>query len=127
MGSFIHVATPTGWSSSCVLISSINGSMKGGLVHLFVRMIRTEVANSTSIWISCLIQREPMGGVATITPFLDTVTALTEGGSDFLRNAKILSLNPHPIKPYRMPAILKFFQLLRVALTSFFRENHALL
>jgi hypothetical protein len=65
--------------------------------------------------------------MTAITPFLDTVTALTEGGPDFLRNAKILSLNPHSIKPYRMPALLKFFQLLRVALTAFFRENHGLL
>ncbi|OGP94447.1 MAG: hypothetical protein A2157_01475 [Deltaproteobacteria bacterium RBG_16_47_11] len=90
-------------------------------------MIRTEVADSTGVWISCLVQREPVRGVAAITPFLDTVTALTEGGSDFLRNAKILSLNSHSIKPYRMPAILKFFQLLRVALTAFFRKNHGLL
>jgi len=65
--------------------------------------------------------------VTAITPFLDAVTAFTEGGSDLLRNAKILSLNPHSIKTYRMPAILKFFHLLRVALTAFFRENHGLL
>jgi hypothetical protein len=65
--------------------------------------------------------------MTAITPFLDTVTALTEDGSDFLGNAKILSLNAHPIKPYRMPAILKFFQLLRMALTAFFWENHGLL
>jgi hypothetical protein len=65
--------------------------------------------------------------MTAITPFLDTVTALTEGGSDFLGNGKILSLDPHSIKPYRMTAILKFFQLLQVALTAFFRENYGLL
>src|SRR4030043_1966695 len=121
MGSLWHMA---GYAARCpiwILGHLVNGSMKGGLVHLFVRVIRTEVANSTGIWISCLIQREPMRGMTAITPFLDTVTALTEGGSDFLRNAKILSLNAHSIKPYRMPALLKFFQLFRVALTAFFR------
>jgi hypothetical protein len=65
--------------------------------------------------------------MTAITPFLDTVTALTEGGSDFLGNAKIFTLNPHSIKPYRMPALLKLFKLLRMALPAFFRENHGLL
>jgi hypothetical protein len=119
-----------GYAARCpigILSQLVNGSMKGSLVHLFMRMIRTKMANSTGIWISCLIQREPMRGMTAITPFLDAVTAFTESGSDFLRNAKILSLNAHPIKPYRMPAILKFFQLLRMALTTFFRKNHGLL
>jgi hypothetical protein len=65
--------------------------------------------------------------MTAVTPFLDTVTAFAEGGPDFLRNAKIFTLNPHSVKSYRMPAILKFFQLLRMALTTFFRENHGLL
>jgi hypothetical protein len=65
--------------------------------------------------------------MTAITPFLNAVTAFTEGSPDFLRNAKVLSLNAHSIKSYRMPALLKFFQLLRMALTAFFRENHGLL
>jgi len=68
-----------------------------------------------------------VGGMTAIAPFLDAVTAFTEASSDFLRNGKILSLNPHSIKPYRMPAILEVFKLLRMALPAFFRENHGLL
>jgi hypothetical protein len=65
--------------------------------------------------------------MTAITSFLDTVTAFTEGGPDFLRDTKIFTLNPHSIKPYRMPALLELFQLLRVAPPAFFRKNHRLL
>src|SRR4030042_6980966 len=107
MARFRHMTGNTTRGTIGVLSQFVNGSMKGGLVHLFVRMIRTEVANATGVWISSLMQREPMRGGAAITPFLDTVTALAEGGSDFLRNAKILSLNPHSIKRDRMAALLE--------------------
>jgi len=120
----------TGYAARCpigVLSQLVNCSMKGGLIHLFMRMIRTEVANSTGIWISCLVQRESMRGVAAITPFLDTVTAFTEGGSDFLRNAKILSLNAHSIKPDRMATLLEFFQLVFMTLSTLFWKDHGLL
>jgi hypothetical protein len=90
-------------------------------------MIRAEVANSTGVWISCLMQRESMRGVAVIAPFLDTVTALTESGSDFLRNAKVLSLNPHSIKRDRMATLPEFFQLVFVTLSARFWKDHGFL
>src|SRR4030042_6271504 len=127
MGPLGHMTGDTTRGSIGVLGHLVNCSMKGGLVHLFMRMIRTQVTSSTGVRGPCLIQREPVRSVAAITLFLDTVTAFTEGGSDFLRNTKIFTLNPHSIKPYRMPALLKFFQLLRMALTALFGENHGLL
>src|SRR4030042_2755556 len=127
MGPFRHMTGNTTRSPIGVLSQFINGSVKGGLVHLFMRMIRTEVANSTGVWISCLMQREPMRGVAAITPFLDTMTTLTESGSDFLWNAKILSLNPHSSKRNRMAALPEFFQLVFVALSALFWKDHGLL
>jgi hypothetical protein len=68
-----------------------------------------------------------MGRVAAITPFFDTMTTLTEGGSDFLRNAKIFTLNAHSIKRDRMAALLEFLQLFFVALPALFRKDHRLL
>jgi len=65
--------------------------------------------------------------MAAVTFFFNDVAPFTEGTSDFLRNGKILSLNPHSIKSYRMPALLELFKLLRMALPAFFWENHGLL
>jgi hypothetical protein len=90
-------------------------------------MIRTEMANAAGVWVSCFMQRKPVGGVAAITPFLDTVTALTEGGSDFLRNAKILSLNAHSVKRDRMATFLEFFQLVFMTLSTLFWKDYGLL
>jgi len=117
----------TGYAARCpvgILSQLVNRPVKGGLVHLFMRMVRTEMANSTGVWNSCFMQREPMRGVTAIAPFVDTVTALTEGGSDFLRNAKILSLNPHSSKRNRMAALLEFFQLVLVTLSALFGKDH---
>jgi hypothetical protein len=65
--------------------------------------------------------------MTAIATFLDAVTAFTEGGSDFLRNAKILSLNAHPIKRDRMTALPEFIQLVFVTLSTLFWKNHGFL
>jgi hypothetical protein len=65
--------------------------------------------------------------MTAITSFLDNVTALTEGRPDLLRNAKVLSLNPHSIKSDGMAALLELRKFLFVALPAFFRKDHRLL
>jgi len=65
--------------------------------------------------------------MTAVTPFLDTVTAFTEGGSDFLRNAKILSLNAHSIKRDGMATLLEFFQLVFMTLSTLLWKDDGLL
>ena len=68
-----------------------------------------------------------MGGMTAIASLLDAVAAFTESGPDFLRDAEILSLNPHSLKPYRMAAFPEFLQLISMALTTLFWKDHGLL
>jgi len=92
-----------------------------------MRMVRTEVANSTGIGISCLIQRKPVRGVTVVTPFLDTMTAFTEGGTNFLGNGKVLSLNAHPIKRNSMAPHLELCESVLMTLSTLFWKDHGLL
>ena len=68
-----------------------------------------------------------MRGMTAIASLLDAVAAFTENGPDFLRDAEILSLNPHSLKPYRMAAFPEFLQLISMALTTLFWKDHGLL
>jgi hypothetical protein len=68
-----------------------------------------------------------MRGVTTVTSLLDTVTALAEGSTNLLRDAEVFPLNSHSVKPDGMTSSSKLIQLLRMALTAFFRKDHGLL
>src|SRR4030067_3217440 len=127
MAPFRHMAGNTTRGPIGVLSQLVNRPVKGGVIHLFVRMIRTEVANSAGIRISCLVQREPVRGVAAIAPFLDAVAAFTEGGTNFLGNNKGISLNPHSIKRDRMSTFPELLQLVFMTLSTLFGKDHGLL
>jgi hypothetical protein len=92
-----------------------------------MRVIGAEVAGTAGGRVSRLFQRKPMRGMAAVTFFLDAVTALTEGGADFLGDAQVFPLNSHPFKSDGMSALLKIFQLFLVTFSAFIRENHRLL
>jgi len=62
--------------------------------------------------------------MATVTFFLDNVTAFAEGRSDLRGNAEIFSVDPHSIPSKGVTALLKLRQFLLVALPAFFRKNH---
>jgi hypothetical protein len=68
-----------------------------------------------------------MRGVAAVTPLLDDVAPLTEGGSNFLRDGKVFPLNSHSFKPDRMAALPKLCQFFLVALPAFLRKDHGFL
>ncbi len=68
-----------------------------------------------------------MGGMATVTLFLNHVAALAEGCADLLRDAQVFSLNSHSIKPDRMATLPELLQLFGMALPAFFREDHGFL
>lgn len=65
--------------------------------------------------------------MATVTPFLNDMTALAEGRAYLLGYAKVFPLDAHSIKSYGMTALLKLRQLLGMALPAFFRKDHRLL
>ena len=68
-----------------------------------------------------------MRGMATVTFILDAVTALAEGGPDFLGDGKIFPLNLHAVEPDGVTSFPKFRQLFRMASPAFFRKDHGLL
>ncbi len=68
-----------------------------------------------------------MRSMAAVAFILNAVTALAEGGSDFLGDGEIFPLNLHPVEPDGVASLPKFRQLLRMASPAFFRKNHGLL
>jgi hypothetical protein len=68
-----------------------------------------------------------MRGMATVTFILDAVTALAEGGPDFLRDGKIFPLNLHAVEPDGVTSFPEFRQLLGMAFPAFFWKDHGLL
>jgi len=87
-------------------------------------VIGTKVAGATGVGISRLLQRESVGRVAAVTPFLDHVAALAEGSPDFLRDAEIFSLNAHAFKANGVAGFLELLQLFAVTFPAFFGEDH---
>jgi hypothetical protein len=60
--------------------------MEGCFIHLLMGVIRPKMTASAGFRVPGLFQGKFMGRMAAVTPFLDDVTALTEGGADFLGN-----------------------------------------
>jgi len=101
--------------------------MKGSLIHLFMGMIRAEMAGSTGFRIFGFFQRELVRSMATVTPFLDHVATFAESSPDLLRNAQVLPLGSHSVKPDGVTALLELLELSGVTFPAFFRKDHGLL
>src|SRR3972149_6170859 len=127
MGPLRHVAGDATGNSIRILRDLIDCSVEGGIIHLLMRMIRSQMATSAGLRISCLFQGKLMRGMAAVTPFLDDMASFTEGSPNFLRNGEVFSLNSHSFKPDRMAAFPELCQFFLVAFSAFFREDHGLL
>ena len=104
MGSFIHVATHTGWGSCCVLISSINGSMKRGGIHFIMRACQTCMAFLAGLWFSGLFRIEGMGGMTAIAFVLDVMASLAECFLEGVGKGLVLRVVLQSVPGDRMPS-----------------------
>jgi hypothetical protein len=110
-----------------ILSQFVNDPVDRGFVHFLVRMVRPKVADPAGLRVAGLFQRKAVRGVATIASFLNDVAAFAEGGTDLLRDAKVLPLSPHAIPPEGMAALAEFLDLSGMAFCALFRKNHGLL
>jgi hypothetical protein len=68
-----------------------------------------------------------MGGVTTVAPLLDDMTAFAESRSDFLRYAEVFAMDSHSVPPEGVAAISKLLQLFFVTLSTLLWKDHGFL
>jgi len=68
-----------------------------------------------------------MGGVTTVAPFLDDMTAFAESRADFLGDPEVFPVASHAVPPDGVAAVPKLLHLFLVTLPALFGKNHRLL
>ena len=107
MGSFIHMATHTGWGSCYVLIGSINGSMERGGIHFVMRTCQACMAFLTGLRFSGLFGVEGMGGVTAIAFVLNIVAPFAECLLEGVGKSLVLRVVLYSVPRDRMPSLLE--------------------
>lgn len=127
MGSSRHMAGDTAGGSFRILGQLVDDAVEGGFVHFLVGVVRAEMATAAGLWVPGLCQGKPMGGMAAVTSFLDDVATLAIGRPDFLRDAQIFPVGPHPLPAHGVAALFKLLNLLTMAFSALFRKDHGFL
>ena len=107
-----HVAGDTTRRTFGILSQFVNNSVERCFVHLLMGVVWAEMTGCAGFGVSCLFQRETVRGVAAVTSFLDNMAAFAEGRPDLRGDAEIFPVDPHPVPPHGMSALLelgKFF------------------